>query len=176
MNTTITKTVMAVATLLLTQLTIAQVGIGTTTPNADAELDIVSTNRGLLMPRVNLTSTILSAPMTAHVAGMTVYNLNTNLDVTPGFYYNNGTIWVRIGGGAASNNDWALLGNAGTTYSTNFLGTTDNTDLAIKRNNTTKIRVENTQTTFADEIRTRDGGTDTGDELVHIYMTLMTTV
>ena len=161
--------IVSITLLFFQAISFAQVGIGTTTPNADAELDIVSTNRGLLMPRVNLTSTILSAPMTAHVAGMTVYNLNTNLDVTPGFYYNNGTIWVRIGGGAASNNDWALLGNSGTTYSTNFLGTTDNTDLAIKRNNTTKIRVENARTTFADEIRTRDGGTDTGDELVHIY-------
>lgn len=141
MNTTITKTVMAVATLLLTQLTIAQVGIGTTTPNADAELDIVSTNRGLLMPRVNLTSTILSTPMTAHVAGMTVYNLNTNLDVTPGFYYNNGTIWVRIGGGAAPNNDWALAGNSGTTPGTNFVGTTDNVDLHISRQGSDQIRL-----------------------------------
>lgn len=125
--------------LLLPLYTTAQVGIGTTTPNADAELDIVSTTRELLMPRINLTSTILSTPMTAHVAGMTVYNLNTNLDVTPGFYYNNGTIWVRIGGGAVPNNDWALAGNAGTTAGTNFIGTTDAVDLHFKTTNTNRM-------------------------------------
>ncbi len=35
----------------------AQVGIGTTTPHASAILDITSTNKGLLLPRVNLTGT-----------------------------------------------------------------------------------------------------------------------
>lgn len=158
----------ALCLMLCTQISSAQVGVGTTTPNANAELDITSTSRGLLMPRLNLTSTVLPAPMSAHVAGMTIYNLNTNLDVTPGFYYNNGTVWVRLGG-ATTNNDWSLTGNAGTTYGTNFLGTTDNTDIAIARNNTTKIRVENTRTTFSNEIRTRDGGTNSGDVLVNIY-------
>jgi hypothetical protein len=31
--------------------------------------------------------------------------------------------------------DWSLLGNAGTTAGTNFIGTTDNVDVTIKRNN-----------------------------------------
>jgi hypothetical protein len=34
-----------------------------------------------------------------------------------------------------SSNFWSLTGNAGTTVGTNFLGTTDNTDLMFKRNN-----------------------------------------
>ena len=35
----------------------AQVGIGTTSPNASSILDISSTNSGLLIPRVALTGT-----------------------------------------------------------------------------------------------------------------------
>ena len=156
--------------MALFQVNYAQVGIGTTTPNADALLEINSTVAnpgGVLLPRMTLTMTTNPAPLSADVAGMIVYNTATAGDVTPGFYYNDGAVWVRLG--STASNDWSLTGNAGTTYSTNFLGTTDGTDLAIKRNNITKIRVENAQTTFADEIRTRDGGTDTGDELVHIY-------
>jgi hypothetical protein len=34
--------------------------------------------------------------MTAHVAGMLIYNTATVGDVTPGFYFNNGTKWVRL--------------------------------------------------------------------------------
>jgi hypothetical protein len=33
----------------------AQTGIGTTTPNASAKLDVYSTNKGFLPPRVSLT-------------------------------------------------------------------------------------------------------------------------
>ena len=46
------------ATLLLLAVPIAQAqtGIGTTSPNASAALDITSANRGLLIPRVALGS------------------------------------------------------------------------------------------------------------------------
>jgi len=72
------------------------VGINTTgaVPNADAGLDVDFTNKGLLIPRVALTGTANFAPLTAHVAGMIVYNTATAGDVIPGFYYNNGTKWV----------------------------------------------------------------------------------
>ena len=40
------------AAVLLTATTYAQVGIGTTNPDASAELDITSTTRGLLVPRM----------------------------------------------------------------------------------------------------------------------------
>ncbi|WP_299364955.1 tail fiber domain-containing protein [Winogradskyella sp.] len=38
-------------------------------------------------------------------------------------------------------NDWTTTGNAGTNPSTNFIGTTDNQDLAIRTNNTEKVRI-----------------------------------
>jgi hypothetical protein len=65
----------------------AQVGIGTTTPDASAQLEIASTNKGLLIPRVSLAGRPAS-PAT----GLLIYQT----DSTPGFYYYNGTAWVSI--------------------------------------------------------------------------------
>jgi len=72
------------------------VGINSTgaTPNADAGLDVDFTNKGILIPRLALTSTSSFAPLSAHVAGMLVYNTATAGDVLPGFYYNTGSSWV----------------------------------------------------------------------------------
>jgi hypothetical protein len=65
-------------------------------------LEMETTNKGLLLPRVALTSTTAFAPLTAHVAGMAVYNTATAGDVTPGYYFDNGTKWVRIADANAS--------------------------------------------------------------------------
>ncbi|MEI7980258.1 MAG: hypothetical protein WCI71_01305, partial [Bacteroidota bacterium] len=72
------------------------VGINATgnPPNANAGLDVDFASKGLLIPRVALTGTTSFAPLAAHVAGMIVYNTATTGDVTPGFYYNNGTRWI----------------------------------------------------------------------------------
>lgn len=63
-------------------------------PNAAAGLDVDFPDKGLLIPRVSLTSTTSFAPLSAHVAGMLVYNTVALNDVVPGFYFNNGTIWI----------------------------------------------------------------------------------
>ena len=84
-------------TLMISSLTaFPQVGLNTSgaPPNADAGLDIDIANKGLLIPRVALTGTANAAPMSAHVAGMMVYNTATIADVTPGFYFDDGTKWV----------------------------------------------------------------------------------
>ena len=53
--------------------TIAQnVGVGTTSPAA--KLDISSTNSGILIPRVALTSTTVAAPVTSPATSTLVYN------------------------------------------------------------------------------------------------------
>jgi hypothetical protein len=76
----------------------AQVKIGDnlTSINPNAALEIESATKGLIMPRIALTNTTDYAPMTAHIEGMSVYNTATTGDVTPGYYYNDGTKWVRI--------------------------------------------------------------------------------
>ncbi|HEX8574756.1 MAG TPA: hypothetical protein VF677_00525, partial [Flavobacterium sp.] len=74
---------------------LAQVGIGTTTPNA--ALEITSANEGLLIPRVSLTSTnslsTTSGSIDSPRESELVYNINTagsgSTAVTPGYYYLN---------------------------------------------------------------------------------------
>jgi BclB C-terminal domain-containing protein len=73
--------------LLLSLSTYAQVSTGSTTPHASAQLDIVSDNKGLLIPRVGLTSDV-----TSPATGLLVYQT----DGTAGFYYYNGTSWERL--------------------------------------------------------------------------------
>lgn len=80
----------------------AQVGIGTNTPNANSLLELESSTKGVLFPRVALTGTANVAPLAAHVQGMTVYNTATAGDVTPGMYTNSGTAWVKLGESSSS--------------------------------------------------------------------------
>ncbi|MBB4036823.1 hypothetical protein GGR21_002736 [Dysgonomonas hofstadii] len=80
----------------------AQVTIGSSvSPHDDALLDLKETDggtsgKGLLLPRVSLTSSLLASPMVSHVEGMTIYNVAATADVTPGYYYNDGNKWVRL--------------------------------------------------------------------------------
>ncbi|PSL28070.1 tail fiber domain-containing protein [Dyadobacter jiangsuensis] len=85
---------------LLASPLFAQVKIGDnpTTINANSVLEVESTSKGLLLPRLPLTQTTNPAPLNAHVAGMTVFNTATANDVVPGFYYNDGTKWVATAG------------------------------------------------------------------------------
>lgn len=130
----------------------AQVGIGTTNIQNGVELQIESSNRGLLIPRVALTSTLVQAPVgPAPIAtGVLVYNTSTNgagaTAVLPGFYYWSGTEWIslRSNTGTPNLDYWSLFGNSGTTPGTNFLGTTDARDLQIKTNNQLRVTTKST--------------------------------
>ncbi|MBK6776167.1 MAG: hypothetical protein IPG74_10130 [Flavobacteriales bacterium] len=101
-------------------------------PDATAILDLVSADKGLLVPRVLLTATNSALPVTAPATSLLVYNTATAgvapNNVTPGYYYWNGA-WIRL---ATGNSGWTLLGNAGTVAGTNFIGTTDANALVIK--------------------------------------------
>lgn len=84
----------------------AQTGIGTTTPNASAKLDVSATDRGFLPPRVALTATNIFSPITgtsSAAAGLLIYNTATAgtapTNVVPGYYYWNGTAWIQIAPG-----------------------------------------------------------------------------
>ena len=67
----------------------AQVGIGTTTPSTSAMLEIKSTNKGVLIPRMTVSQRLAIVNPTQ---GLILYQTN---DVI-GFYYYNGTSWVRL--------------------------------------------------------------------------------
>jgi hypothetical protein len=65
-------------------------------PKASAMLDVYSSTKGLLIPRIALTSTTIAAPVTSPEASLLVYNTATAGDVIPGYYYWNGSSWVRL--------------------------------------------------------------------------------
>lgn len=116
----------------------AQVGIGTSTPNSAAALDITSANKGILIPKINILSLNSAAPVAAPATGLLVYNTNTSLG--EGFYYWNGTQWTSFSG-----TSWGIFGNGGTNTALNHLGTNDNQSLVIKTNNTRAVEVYPTQ-------------------------------
>ena len=80
----------------------AQTGIGTTTPEASAKLDVSSTNKGFLPPRIALTAMNSASPVTSPATGLLIFNTataGTNPNqVTPGYYYWDGvnSKWVRL--------------------------------------------------------------------------------
>lgn len=117
------------------------IGIGTAAPSNSALLDIASTTRGVLVPRVALTATTVAAPVAAPATSLLIYNTNTASDVTPGYYFWDGTKWARIIDANNNSNDWKLLGNAGTNAATNFIGTTDAVDWVVRTSNTERMRV-----------------------------------
>jgi hypothetical protein len=138
------------------------VGIGTTGPAG--VLDLVSTNNGLLIPRVVLTTTTLAPPVLFAANSELVYNTNTAGDVTPGFYYWQ-TLpaparWLRL----ATTNDtgWSLTGNTNVVDGTNFLGTAagTNVDVAFRRNNAAAGKIGLTTTSFGVGALTANSGTN----------------
>ena len=132
--------------ILLTQLIIlflcvkitAQVGINTTSPDQSSILDISSTNKGLLIPRINLISasdiTTIINPRTS----LLIYNTATTTgidNVSPGFYYWDSTKWVSLN----NNLNWLITGNNNIT-SSNFLGTTNSNAISIRTDNVEKSK------------------------------------
>ena len=78
------------ATIFISTISLAQVGIGTTSPNASAKLDITSTTQGLLPPRMTATQrNAISTP----AAGLMIWNSSLNqLEVF------DGSLWVNMNG------------------------------------------------------------------------------
>ncbi len=73
------------------------VGIGTTTPNSSALLDLNANNKGLLIPRVSLVaSNNGTTPVSSPATGLLVYNI-TGGAMASGFYYWDGSQWVQVG-------------------------------------------------------------------------------
>lgn len=96
----------------------AQVGVGTKKPSSSAMLDVVAKDKGVLIPRVALTSLTSFSPITgnqndADVVGLLVYNTNSSLNAenptsSQGFYYWTGEAWNRI---ASTNEILTIINN-----------------------------------------------------------------
>jgi len=129
------KKILLVAITLYGNMLFAQkdnVGIGTTKPDQSAALDISSSNKGLLTPRMSLQQrNNIQTPAT----GLIVYQT----DLLSGFYFYDGKEWKSMASETGANsiadaNNWGLTGNAAA--ATDFVGTTNNVSLKFKVNST----------------------------------------
>jgi hypothetical protein len=94
-----------ISLLLLQVMQFAQaqsVGIGTPSPNASAQLDITSTTKGLLIPRMTSAQRLA---ITTPAAGLMVYETTTS-----SFWFYNGSVWNQIGTGGVS--PWTVSGTS----------------------------------------------------------------
>jgi len=69
------------------------IGIGTTSPHSSAALDITSTSKGLLIPRM---TTAQRTAIPTPAAGLMVYDITTG-----GFWFYNGSAWNTVGSGGS---------------------------------------------------------------------------
>ena len=151
----------------------ARVGINTDAPkstldvrgktaNADGSGTVLNTDMtGFQAPRLtrleltNKGNTLYGADQTGALVYITDVSagnaLSQRVNVTAvGYYYFDGSVWVPVSAGSTGTptNDWHITGNAGTTTSTNFLGTTDNVDMVFKRNNVLSGSLRTYNTSF----------------------------
>lgn len=125
-----TKSCSFLILMLTACITQAQVAINTTGANPDnsAMLDVTSTTKGMLIPRM---STAERNSIIGPAAGLLVYDNTLSL-----FYYHNGSAWVPL-----ATSVWSTSGNSGTISGTHFIGTTDNQHLDIRTNNVVHTRI-----------------------------------
>ena len=107
------------------------VGINNNKPDASALLDIKSTTKDFLMPRM---TTLQRNAIAAPAGGLKIFDTNTKT-----FWFYNGTAWAEL---AVSNNaanlasnTWDVTGNELTDPAINFLGTIDEQPLRFRVNN-----------------------------------------
>lgn len=107
---------------LLTLFTIglkAQVGIGIVTPNSSAQLDVTSTSKGLLPPRM---TAVHRNSIATPVAGLMIWCSNCGSSGEMEVF--NGTSWTNmIGGSAAAANDPPITDLDGNVYHSVTIGT-----------------------------------------------------
>jgi hypothetical protein len=103
--------------------------VGVIAPSAAFEIE--STAKGILLPRMN---TAQMNAIALPVIGLMIFNTDLNCIH---FYF--GTWKSQCD--PANVGAWGLLGNLGTNPTTNFIGTTDNQDLAFRTNNQPRMRL-----------------------------------
>lgn len=126
------------AILIFSIPTLAQTVIVTddaayTTGQTSSVLDVKSTTKGFLPPRMTLAQ---RNAITSPAEGLLIYQT----DGVKGLYYYINSAWTILSSGTSS--QWALTGNSGTSSATNFLGTTDSVNLHLRTSNTDRLTID----------------------------------
>ncbi|SCY08671.1 Head domain of trimeric autotransporter adhesin [Nonlabens sp. Hel1_33_55] len=112
----------------------SQVGIGTVDPDESSILEVVSSNKGVILPKVSLTGTLDISTIANPKPGLLVYNTANVVGLNVGYTYWDGSQWSTFLDLNTESNDWTLQGNSIT--GSEFLGTTNDQSLNFKINNT----------------------------------------
>lgn len=136
-------------------------------PHGSAMLDVESSSKGILIPRVpltNLTSTVMMA--TAPSSALLVFNSTTNATVTPGFYYWTGSVWKQLATGPEL---WKLIGtgpnihyNGGKVTVGNAPSSTQEYNLEVLTNAGSSVYSCKFETAYGGQLRYAYTDTDVG--------------
>ncbi len=122
-----------------------KVGDNPNTISSASLMELESTNKGFVFPRVSLTGAVTSSlPLGADIlAGTVVYNTNAAFVGGIGLLIWTGSAWMAVTPLSLGSTDaWKLTGNSGTNPSTNFIGTTDAQPLVFKVANTQSGKID----------------------------------
>jgi len=137
--------------ILLSQRVYSQLGINTENPDTSSELHIYSTDKGILIPRVDLTASLSDpSPVSSPAEGLLIYNIGSN--AAKGFYF-----WKPTSG-------WTLLGtdNLGNHSLSQNLSTNDywisndGTDQGINITSTGRLGIGTSQAQKMLDVETSD--------------------
>ncbi|MBN2829168.1 MAG: tail fiber protein [Candidatus Cloacimonetes bacterium] len=146
-------------------------------------LDVKSTSKGFLAPRVALTGLSDAATISSPATGLLVFNTTTGSGLTPGYYYNSGTtgspVWKRLitdvssADGSETKVDSGTLisvtgsGTIASPYIVNYTGN----NLALGTTSTTAFRGDYGNTAYAHSQATTGsvhGSTTVGANLLRL--------
>jgi hypothetical protein len=159
--------------------TIAQVGIGTTTPDASAKLQIDATDKGFLPPRVALSSLTDQTTIATPAEGLLVYCTGT-AGLAEGYYYWEGATWVKmantansldmgyvlawpsnatppgyllpLSGGTYNWADYPEFQTFNSTYASQFISSSNGTTFTLKNINSTGRFLRGSSTAGTDQV------------------------
>ena len=131
----------------------SQVAVNTdgSLPDNSAMLDVSSTTKGFLPPRIALTGTNTANPVVSPASGLLVYNTSTAglypNNVVPGYYYWNGAAWTTLG--LTQGTGGQTLRHDGSNWIANSVLQNDGTNIGIGTTNPThKLTITGTTQTL----------------------------
>lgn len=126
--------------VLVTQAQSVAINTDGSTASANALLDIKSTGKGILIPRMS------KAERNAIVTPETGLLVFQETPDSIGFYFYDGSNWLWLThAGHADTLVWKRSGNAGTNPAVHFIGTTDNNALRLRINNKWAGEIDSTK-------------------------------